>query len=282
MLCKYKKDANWSTGQLFLQIDALDNCWKLWQLVVLQVLADPFLQLLQLLVAAIFFGQIWQILASDDLFEKLTNFCSGHLFCILYRCLVSDIYFLKLLQIFLLDTFLQIVALDNFLSVRHHFPIYSTPFPSLLHWQNILLHQMVCLWPMINVYTEIHILSPPLPPHILFLCSSPQLTKCFSSFLSSRLGSSLTRFICYFLRYLIYNESFQINILQIDWIPGLFFCKVLLPVRMVGMLRAIMGDIHSENIRLYTPPSVITGLLLWKLKLKIDLESKVKIDYMCS
>ena len=42
MLCKYQKDANWSTGQLFLQIDAVDNYWKLWQLVVLRVFVDPF------------------------------------------------------------------------------------------------------------------------------------------------------------------------------------------------------------------------------------------------
>ena len=51
---------------------------------------------------------------------------------------------------------------------------------------------------------------------------------------------------------------------------------------MLRAVTAIMGDIHSENIRLYTPPSVIIGLLLWKLKHKNDPESKVKIDYMCS
>ena len=160
-----------------MQIEVLDNFFcKLMLLTIIgncdnwlyyESLQILFLQLLQFLVAAIFFGQIWQIMASDNLFSKLTNFCSGHLFCILYRCLVSDIYFLKLADspsehIFANCRSGQLFVCPSPLSNIFYSFSFSPPLTKYFTSSNGLpLADDQC------VHWNTHSLSPPPPPYFV-------------------------------------------------------------------------------------------------------------------
>ena len=78
-LCKY---ANRSTGQLFLQNDALDNCWdwELWQLVVLWVLADPFFAFIAIFGWGKFFGKFDKLWLRKICLQNLQTFAQATFF----------------------------------------------------------------------------------------------------------------------------------------------------------------------------------------------------------
>ena len=148
LLCKY---ANRSTGQLFLQNDALDNCWELWQLVVLRVLADLFFAIIAI------FG--W-----SKFLANLINCGSGKFVC-------------KINKLLLRTPFLHVVQIFGFGHFWTHFcklSLWTTFCLSFTTFQYILLLSLLSStdkifyfvkyfvpgrWPII---TEIHTPPPPI------------------------------------------------------------------------------------------------------------------------
>ena len=188
MLCKYKKDANWSTGQLFLQIDAVDNYWKLWQLVVLRVFVDPFFTIIAI------FG------CGNLFWANLTNFGFGW-------------FVWKINKLLLRTPFLHIVQMFGF---GHLFFETFADIPSGHIFANCRSGQLfVCPSPLSNIFYSFsfsppltkyftssnglpladdqcvhwitHSLSPPPPPYsVSVLFSSANKMLFFFSFFSIR------------------------------------------------------------------------------------------------
>ena len=134
----------WMICFAIMQIEVLDNFFCKMMLWTIVGIGNCF-NLLYYESLQIRFLHLLQFSVGVSFLANLINCGSGKFVCKIYKLLLRP-PFLHVVQLFgfghlFFGTFADSrsghifancrVALDNFLSVRHHFPIYSTPFPSL-------------------------------------------------------------------------------------------------------------------------------------------------------